>query len=124
MSKRVNIHFDNREPDEKIRLHNRDLILVEMEHRNGKASHKLERVFMVASYTSLDKDEKLSKYCVFINLDDGSKAFAEPSSRYTSRRRIISHLRDSSIHQSHQYQDPTFRIIPADSYTIDVNVTD
>lgn len=124
MSERVNIHFNKKEPDEKIRLQNRDLILVEMEHRNGKASHKLERALMVASYTSLDKDEKLSKFCVFINLDDGSKTFAEPSSRYTSRQRIISHLKDSSIHQSHQYQDPTIRIIPAGNYTIDVNVTD
>lgn len=124
MAKTVSI-VSNEEPQkEKIRLYNGDLILVKMEPRNKKLDREKEFTFLVASYTSLDKNENLSKYCVFINLHNGAKAFAEPSSRQTTSERILNHLKNlrPTIYDSHAYKDPTFRIIRSDDYSLDIRL--
>lgn len=95
--------------DQNVRLFNGDLIIVR------------ENVFMVSSYiVNRDecKDQNAQRYCSFIDLETGSKVFAEPSSRNTTYKRIRHHL-DSRFRG---LTDEDLEIIRKDDFCINISV--
>lgn len=102
--------------DKPAKLENGTLIIVR------KTESKKEVAFMVTSWLERkgEDTEAPNKYCSFVNLTTGGKAFAEPSSRTTTYNRIAHHLSNTSALGYVGVANIT--IIPKDAYEIDIKI--
>jgi len=108
----VKINGLSLEDDNNITLRNGDLIVV------GSVP------YIVSSYVK-DKDyvqgseDNHTKYCSFVSLRTGQKAFSEPCTRRnTSLKRIMNHLH--CAHSNATVMD--LRIVPNDKYEIAITI--
>lgn len=75
--------------EEKVMLHNGDLVLI------GPTDND---IFMVTSYTNGSGEfDSTAKYCSLIQLVSGNKAFTERASRNTTLRRVYNHFNNGFL---------------------------
>ena len=91
--------------NEKILLHNGDIIRMFR-----------TKFFLVSSYaTNLMESSECRKYCAFIDLDNGHKAFSEPHSRGTTLNNIVERFRTITYCEVKDVE-----IIPTNNYSLQI----
>lgn len=105
-----------------IKLNNGSLVI----HREKKGGMVLA-TYIVTSFRASNQsnlDRGISNYCSFVELSNGYIAFTEPSSRNTTMRRVLNHLRQGEYGGKNAELNGEFiEVIPTNMYNLNIEYT-